>query len=192
MGLNANALVTLADLKLFLKIDAGQTQDDTLLELIINAVSTRFDTETGRNLKEATYTAIKLDGSGSKYLELPNYPVKADAITSIKEDGIALTQNTDYYLYHTNFDGYLEKADGSLWNRGQKNIELTDTAGFNPIPDDIKIEALKQAGADFQTQKGKTWGEQSRTFPDGSVSFQSQDLLPSVKTVLNRYARMGA
>jgi hypothetical protein len=184
------ALITLAELKLFLKIDVSQTQDDTLLEFIINAVSAGFNTETSRTLKSVVYTDLLLDGNGENILSLPNYPVSL--IAALTEDDIALTLNTDYYLYSSNFDAYLRKLYGGVWGLGSKNIKITMTAGYSTIPDDIKIEALKQAGADFQTQKGKTWGEQSRTFPDGSVSFQSQDLLPSVKRVLNRYARLGA
>jgi hypothetical protein len=188
MSLLANALITLADLKTHLGIT--DTANDPTLELLINAMSNRFDVETSRNLKQATYTNLLLDGNGERDLSLPNYPVSA--IAALTEDDITLTENTDYFLYSSNFDGYLRKLYDGLWNTGSKNIKITMTAGFSSVPSDIQLVCLKQCGKEWQTWKEKNWGETSRSFPDGSVAFESKDLLDDVKAILNRYARLGA
>jgi len=94
--LDDNALVTLEETKIFLE-QTGDEQDQ-LIEMLINSVSTFIDNYTGRNLIEATYTDLELDGNGEAIMYLPNWPVVSASIT---EDDIALTEGktADYLLY---------------------------------------------------------------------------------------------
>lgn len=191
MSLNANALITLEDFKLYAGIDAAVSSADALYELIINSISTRFDTETGRALKSAVYTDLYLDGNGEQDLDLPNYPITA--VASVYEDDVLLTVGASYdYLFTAGsilaVNGILRRVN-AVWSLGSQNIKLTFTGGYTTVPDDLKLACFKQCAKEWQTQKMSNWGESSRSFPDGSVSHDVKDLLEDVKAVLRRYAR---
>lgn len=128
MALENNALVTLTRIKVY--IDEAGTTFDAILEILINAISSLFDTYTDRNLKEQTYATLYLDGNGEKELQLPNWPVAAVTVT---EDDIVLTEGIDenYILYAE--EGYLYKVSGN-WTKNRKGIKLTDyKAGFSLV-----------------------------------------------------------
>ena len=191
MSLLANALITLEDFKVYAGIDAAVSKDDTLFELLINSVSARFDTETGRVLKSAAYTDLYLDGNGERDLDLPNYPITA--VASVYEDDILLVVGALYdYLFVAGgplaVNGILRRVN-AVWSLGSQNIKLTFTAGYVTVPSDLQMACLKQCAREWQTQKTSSWGETSRSFGDGSISYETKDLLDDVKAVLNRYAR---
>jgi len=128
MALENNALVTLTRIKVY--IDEAGTTVDAILEMLINAISSLFDTYTDRNLKEQIYATLYLDGNGEKEFQLPDWPVAAVTVT---EDDIALTEGTDedYILYAE--EGYLYKVNGN-WTKNRKGIKLTDyKAGFQIV-----------------------------------------------------------
>jgi len=125
MSLESNALVTLADQKTYQKITVAT--HDSILEMLINEISSRFDEETDRLLRETTKT-FYLDGNAEKTIDLPNWPVSS--IGSVTEDGTVLTEGStsDYMLYAE--EGYLYKVNGD-WTAEKKGILLTNCkAGF--------------------------------------------------------------
>jgi uncharacterized phiE125 gp8 family phage protein len=189
MALNANAVVTWAQMKAYF----GESDDSrqALFETLINAVSQRMDKECGRILATATYTAVKLTGNGKAMLFLPAWPVTA--LTSIKEDGIALVVDEDFYSYAD--EGILAK-DGAKWSTAPSGIEITCTAGYAitgqtpTMPADLQLECMKQVAFEFQRGQKKSWGETSRSMPDGSSASDEQDLLKSVRAVCAKYRRV--
>lgn len=126
MTLESNALVTLARQKIYLEED-GSTHD-TILELLINGVSSFFDLFTGRTqLREKVYTNFLLDGNGKNRLYVPDFPI--NSISALEESDVALTEDTDFYVYSRHNQGYL-KRNGDDWLEGHKNIDLSYSAGF--------------------------------------------------------------
>jgi len=187
MALDPNALITVADAKVYLQIDVGVETWDAILEKIINGTSTRFDNEVGRTLKQTAYTDQKLDGNGQAQLSLPQFPI-AD-LSAITLDDVVLVEGTDFLIYSFDNDGYLELLNGATWTVGKQNVKLTYKGGFSTVPKDLALEVMKQAALEFQIWKEKTWGESSRSFPDGSISYTEHDLLKSVERVLRKYMR---
>ena len=183
MALIAQALVTADEADAFLQ---NQNADnDDVIEMIINAVSQDFATFAGRLFVSATYTAFKLDGNGMRHLYLPNWPVSA--LTSIAEDDVALTLDTDFYADLEN--GCLERI-GRPWRKATQNILITDTAGyvFASLPWDIKLAALKEIQRQYQIFQHKGEGELSRSIQGSSVSFANPDE-PEWKKVMRNYRR---
>lgn len=193
MAINtAIALVSLQTVKDML--DIKEATKDPLLELLIDSVSQRFNTKLRRILAHTTYTDLLMDGSGAEWLYLPAYPISE--ITSVIENGDTLVKGTDYHAYF--MAGALRKAPGAGWSDEAQVLKLTFKAGYvcltNPttgqtaLPSDIKLAAIKQIGWEYNKQKAKSWGESSRSYPDGSQSFsESGDLLPEVMKVLDQY-----
>ena len=189
MALNANALITVAELRSY--IGQSSTESDGLLELLINAVSQECDRYCARALKQATYTNLYLDGNGEKTLDLPSWP--AASLGTVTEDGTALVSglDDDYTLYTSDSDAYLRRITGT-WLYGPKTVLISSVAlGYATIPSDLKLAAMKQTALEWQRMKKKEWGETSRSVGEGSVSLIAPGLLPDVEAVLKRYRRYG-
>jgi hypothetical protein len=127
MSLNTNAIVTLQEQKTYQ--EETTTNQDSLLEILINAVSTFFEGllrgQGSKNLKETTYTDEYINGSGKTYLLLPNFPIIS--ISAITEGGATLTENT-----HFTVDkqwGILWKESGK-WAETRRNVKITYKAGY--------------------------------------------------------------
>ena len=184
-SLDDNALITTEDLKAYL--DMKDSTQDKLLEILINAISTLFDQYTSRNLKEATYTDLYLDGNGEEIMYLPDWPI--GSITSIAEDSVALTEgeDNDYYLYAD--EGYLVRIS-AVWLKGYKTIKITYKAGYLTVPKDLQLACMEQVAYEWQRQKNRTWGESSKSKGDFNISYIKDDLLSQVKKVLDSYRKM--
>lgn len=185
MGAEDNALISLDDLKIYLKESGGD--HDSVLSIIINSVSTDFEGHLGRTLRQATYTDLYLDGNGEKTLFLPDWPV--DSITSLEEDEEALTEgiDEDYILYAD--DGYIVR--NGAWLEGNKTIKITYKAGYTTIPKDVQLACLKWCAWEFQNYDQKRWGETSRTYPEaGAVTtIEEAAVWKEIKRVINKYRR---
>lgn len=126
MTLESNALVTLARQKTYLKETA--VTHDTILEMLINGVSSFFDLFAERTtLREQSYSNVLLDGNGKNRLYVPDFPI--NSISALEESDVALVEDTDFYVYSRHNQGYL-KRNGDNWLEGHKNIDLSYSAGF--------------------------------------------------------------
>ena len=191
MAINTtHALISLEDMKIYLK-EEGDKQNE-IITTLINAVSVAFEAECGgRIFIEATYATHYLDGTGTRMLFIPHYPITS--ITTVTEDDIDLTEGNDedYVIYGDEGEGYLWRANG-VWSRGLKNIKLTSLkAGYvlASIPSDLKLAAMIMIEKEFQKHLNKAGAEETRVFPDASITWNfSQD--EYVKKTLAKYRRM--
>jgi hypothetical protein len=183
------ALVTLADARLYCgKVVGSETEDDPVIEMLIDGVSGAFNAYVGRRIVEYTETTAYVDGNGRETIQLPRWPVTS--IATVTEDDTDLTEgdDEDYRLYGD--EGLLRRL-GEAWMSGRKKIKLTSyRAGYMlaNLPKDLKFAALKQIAAELKDFRMRTQGEISRTAPDGSVTKrESGQFLPEVKAALDRY-----
>lgn len=129
MAIEENALVTVARQKIYLKEESSD--HDTILEMLINAVSSMFDLFTERTrLREKHYINLLLDGNGKNRLYLPDFPI--NHVDELLENEVELTENTDFYVYSRHNQGYLRRNGGN-WLEGLKNIDISMGAGFHII-----------------------------------------------------------
>jgi hypothetical protein len=196
MSLSTGALVTVAACKTYLQ--KTDSTHDSLLEIIVEGVTEKFNGYVGRTLGLKTDTTYYLDGNGKTNLFLPRYPVVSIETVTDDDDELTEGQDEDYILSER--DGILKRLTG-VWTYGPEEVELTNyIAGYvvqdgtpgtgqTALPGDIKLAALMQVAADFQTYLKRDWGEASRTFPDGSVSKAAEPdaLLAEVRKTLDRY-----
>jgi hypothetical protein len=194
VSLGARALVSLANAKAYCNIPTATTDWDTVLEMIIDAVSDMVSRYVDWTLAKTTYTNVYFDGNGEADFLLPNRPIVS--ITSIYEDDTLLVEGDDNdYVYYAD-EGKLYRIGGS-WLKGPKTIKITYAAGYIAIPgqgetatlpNDLKLAVMMQVAAEWKRHQQGDWGETSRSFPDGSVTKRSEDpLLPQVKAILNNY-----
>lgn len=169
MSLNANALITLNDLKESLSI-TDSTQD-SLLEGIINRSSQVIETYVGHPIKSATYTQEKYDGAAK--IVLDKWPVTA--ITSVQYQTGDIgnpdwddVDSTSYALERDGDRGILLLQSPIA---GEDAYRVTYTAGYTDVPEDIKQACLELCEYTFNMKA--SGGKKSETLGEYSVTYQS-------------------
>lgn len=192
------ALITLEDFKTFAALT--QSQDDERLCILINGVSQAMQQVMGRPLIYAEDIEQLINGRGKPYIDVRRWPIIA--INSIVESVTTLTADTDYK--HNGSMGRIYRVDGLyggelMWPAGVQNITVDYDGGFvlgTPtgsnveLPHDITAACLKQTEHEWKRTKAKDWGESSTVYPDGTVTRNTENLLPSVLRVCKSYKRL--
>ncbi len=192
--LKAHALVKLETIKDLLNI--SESTYDSKFEILINMVSRMMIQEIGHNPVYTTYSDKKFDGPGRSILLLPHLPIVA--VSSITENEIALTEDTDFLVYAD--AGYLQRISYE-WAEGNQNIVISFSAGYwvqnDPsvdgcieIPDDIQLACSKQVGIENKRFDAEDWDRTSQSFPDGSISKNIVKLHPQVIEICQKYRRL--
>lgn len=189
------AIITLAEAKTHIGITG--TSEDTSLQQIVDAVNVFVGTYCHRTFESATYTEELYDGSGGPELVLKNYPIIT--ITEILVDTEEVDERTDvgeegYYIKNAN-NGILYNNAG--WSRGRGNIQITYTAGYATVPNDLKYACLAMA-AYFRNMKGKdgimseSLGSYAYSIASGLNNMLGELTIPSViiKNILDRYKKI--
>ena len=173
---------SLADIKDHLGIDSDNTDRDTLLTLCRNKAQARVERYCQRKFSSASRTYY-LDGSGTMYLPLPDYPITA--VISIHIDteyprswDAADLVDSDYYQIeygssdqNDELKSRIQRIDGGAWGRGAQNIRAIATTGYSSIPDDLYWGALELAVFMFTTAENKRIGVTSKSEAGGSIGY---------------------
>lgn len=131
MALKANALLSLADLKLALLDDTTKTDFDNLFEMFIDQLSAVADKLTGRNLAAQTYSNELHDGNDKRRLYLDNYPI--NSVSALTEDDDSLTEGADEDFIIYGSAGYLRRMDANWSAADFQNIDVSYNAGYVAI-----------------------------------------------------------
>ena len=175
------AYITLDEAKRFLRVTG--VSDDTLISELINHAQGIIDGYLGRTLESATYTetfVVMKNDSIPNLFFLTYRPVTA--VTSVKQNGTELNSN-QYTVY---------ASQGVLVVEGlpapTDEIEITYTAGYTTIPEDIKFVTKSLVAKMYAMSKSGGVEVSSERAGDWAVSFKDQELLdPSLTKILDRY-----
>lgn len=147
--------ISVKDTKLFLRIDAGITEDDALIQALIKAVVIDGEKFTNRCFVTRTFLGKFQQLETSKferwpYIQIRRAPLIAVATVKVMFDGSLVTVSTDDYAIKKSsaFSRILFHETGNLdVDRDVPfPLEITFDAGYGDakdVPEDIKI-ALKQ------------------------------------------------
>ena len=143
----ANVL-PLATLKAHLRID--DTTEDTLLGIYAASAVRAIETRTGRSLGPATYQMTLAAVPAIIDIGVPNVTGITE-FTIVDEDGVEHTLDpADYVLTTSEYAAVVEPAPGVTWptaGRVRNACEITFTAGFATVPEDITAALLLTATA---------------------------------------------
>jgi hypothetical protein len=188
MAVAANALTTLAAVKLRLDHDGSfSTTYDTFLEGLIDEVSTDLEAKCNRVFRSQTYTEY-FDGNGTQFLGLRQGPLTS--ITSVNHvaysdagDGSrdeTLTEVEEYQRLEGGLIGeghlglgWIERNDGSAWEKGQRNYKVVYVAGFATIPQSLRRWASYRVCSEFIARESS--GLLTKEVADGRFAFMSPD-----------------
>ena len=186
MSLNENALATVNEVKRFLGVIAGSSDDDDVIEEIINGNSTLFESYCNCKFTASDYTEYhskKNYDSGKLFLK--KTPI--NSVASIYEDSdrafgeSTLISSSDYGVVD---ELYVEYYDTSF-SRGMNTIKITYNAGHSTIPSDISSACIMESSRLFKRRKEIDIS--AKSLPDGSASMFTGSFLPQVTETLKKY-----
>ena len=192
VSVTGSDLCTLAQVKAYIGGYGNDTEDDSVIEDIIDRATSYITNATGRTHTSANHTE-KYDGGWYKSLVLQHQPVQS--VSSVHEstdiprvyDSSTLLDADDEYILDES--GMLWRV-GSQWASGPNAIQVVYTAGAATVPGDlnwaaVRLSALWLKSRDFL-------GITSQSLGDGSVThFGPQDVPWDVQQVIDRYTVAG-
>lgn len=134
------AVIVQTDIEPFIGRTFDTPSDPTVAAYIASATAI-VEAEIRTPIEEASGIVAALNGNASDRLYLPRWP--ATAVAALTVDGEAWTEDVDFALYPT--WGYLEAIDPQYWTPGRKNVAVTYTAGWNPVPEALKTTVAQIA-----------------------------------------------
>lgn len=185
-------LVTLKDVKGYLGIEPGVMTADDLLNRLIEAASTWFETVTHREIKAKDYVEF-YDGDGSTSLTPLNYPIiSVVQDTGLKIGGVAVPAWTEEaplgYVIEKSRIELVDESGVLVFTRGKHNVKLSYKANFATVPADI-VEAIVELVAWRYREKDRP-GQMSQSGANTTVSFSMASAPASVRDVIDAYANV--
>ena len=181
-------LTSLDALKRYIGIDATDTSQDALLGDLIDYASERIETHCGRRFASEAITEYA-DGSGTTELVLSRRPVTE--LTSVRVDAdrefseeTALDLSEQIVLRAES--GVVERVD-AVFPRGASNIRIEYTAGYETVPDDIELAAVKLAAAWYAHARAGADGVKRETLGGYSAEYARAALPADVEAILDPY-----
>lgn len=194
-----NGYCTLADLKEYLKITSVDTNDDTMLEDIIEAISRRIDSECNRHFYQVTEARyFHTNSRGVLYVGDIATTSGLEIKSSRLEDGSYqyTWAATDYNLlpYSPRFGfpyTHIEISEYSDYSfSGEKmGNKVTATWGWAAVPDDVKMVCLNESGNEYRRRFGDN-PNGTATITAAGVVITPQGLSKSSVQSLLRYRKM--
>jgi hypothetical protein len=191
-------LVSLTTLQSYLDIPTDTTSNyvnedfDTLLNYLIEFVSSRIENFLNRNLELTERTEYCESGRRKYYLS--SFPIINPSTMTVKVDTSTETFESDYYVRED--EGLLEFEYKTTYIR-PKEIEVTyrggytETDGVLNVPSSLQYACMLQCAFIFRKRKeiGMAWVGT----PDVnriSTDYGGMDLLKEVKEILMKYRRI--
>ena len=162
--------------------------DDVLLARLITAASEFISQQCSRDFVSDERTEY-YSGEGGRGLVLVTRNSPVTEVKSLVIDGVAIPASTGFGAtgYKIVAGGYYISLTGYRFTKGIDNIVLTYTAGYTTIPFDLADACVQLVGYRYS---GKSRiGHVSKSLAGETVTFQTADVPPAVKTVINRYSR---
>lgn len=182
------ALTTLALVKAYAGVP--NTNDDLMLQAIVDAVDGDIKDYTGRALESATFT-ITLNGRETDKIEVPNTPITA--VSAVSVSGVAYSAAADSqgtgWMFDDDFVYLVGVTRGFV--RGNRNVIITYTGGY--AVGTAQLKRLAQAAVEqcvYQYKRRNWVGEVSKNLGGGqTVTHEREKWLPSVKRVIDTFVR---
>ena len=170
----------------------SDTSQDAMIQDWILRVTKRMQRYMSRDILETTYTNERHDG-GSPYLTPWQYPIVA--IGAVTHYGTAIDPSElRISTLGTEIEHVIGNGVLSSFPRGAQSIEVSYTAGYAAIPEDLVLACTQQVGYEWmrtQPSNRNTSGVASKTDASGgTIEYQARAWLPEVLDVLNQRRRM--
>lgn len=162
-----------------------------MMRLIINAVTEQVERYCRRPWRSRAFVDLQ-DGNGTVRMTLRRMPiVSLTSVLRLNRDGTTAAAYTASDFVVSLERGSIEFRSWNVFWRGFENYQISYTAGYAAIPDDVRMAALiaiNDAWKDYEQQRD---GLESISF-EGETKQFNRDVLPKkARQRLDRY-RLGA
>ncbi len=158
------ALATTEELRRYLRHSDPWTPDEeATAQLLLDLATGAVEDECGQPLAEGTDTYL-VDALGTRRLVLPRWPLTAVDQVLLTETGDVLAEGDDFTWSRS---GILYRR-GTTWPCAPQAVDVTVTAGWNPVPDGPRGIVLRLAASAWDNAGGAL---SSETLGDHSVSY---------------------
>lgn len=185
-------LVDLDEMKSYLGFTDADADRDEQLGLFINLVSSLAEQYAERAFIEQEYTEY-YNGPAGPVLALRHYPVTDDETTiDIREDvGRDFTDDTvvDSDDLFVNQEAGLITRVSWDWSAGRRIIKVVYSAGYTTIPYALRLSVMEGVAYFWKRKHEKSWGLNSISKGENSVTRFQTALPDTVKGVWDRYRR---
>lgn len=152
--------------------------NNLLLEELINRMTDLMEDYCGRRFKKTTYTDLLVDGNGSEFLFLKNFPI--NSVTSIYRHYLVGDDDeldSDYYVIYS-AEGYIYREAGFV--KGHQNYKITYDAGYDFDNDGIPagLQLLCNKICTFEYNSYSRVGIKSEKIGSYSVTYDVVNILP--------------
>ena len=212
------ALCNLSDLKSWLGIDTLDTSKDTILTMIINSVSKKYENYCNTKLEETTIVNELYEGSGNtnslvlnnlnvskvnkieflindvwetvyEYKELPDITIDTYGMTI--ENSLGLIKMNCLIPSKNGFDMLTSNPNYTV---KYPNVRVSYVCGFNPVPSDLSFMCIKSSARQFTQEIGGKLLVQKEEVFNAKTWYETDLSKASVITneetqVLNEYKR---
>lgn len=158
-------------------------QDTSLLETLLAGASSFFESEIGRTILATEYTDVR-DGNGTSSLVLEASPVIS--VSQVVVDGEAIEARSSW-----DGEGYAVHGDrvrlvGYRFTPGVLNVEVTYTAGWEVVPEDVQLAVCELAAMKYRQRD--SLGVLSRAVVGQEQTMYQTITLPiSIQRVIDNY-----
>jgi hypothetical protein len=170
VALAANALVTMAEARTVLGI-SGSTSDADVETMINRASDEAEHVRCMRPLKQRVITTLRVEGRCGPWLYPEWYEGAAWPIDPVASVPVVIVDGVTQTLWKSEADGDPATKDVSVYpdhfyralgwaptGTTSRNVVLTYSGGYNPVPEDLKVAVLELIA--------KRWGPLQEQRPD--------------------------
>lgn len=191
---DASNLIARSDVKSELNI--SDTDQDSYIDDLINAILSLWDEETGRTWLETEHTEYLNAERGQEVIILNNYPVSSTANFYIWDDPEWMWEDftiLDNTYYRLDYDLGILYVDGWMW-KGNQSVKVNYTAGYtySTFPDGIRQILVRQMCHWYHQGRHRLWDKESLDLNvGGSVSYKKlkQNYLPEFRALILKNKR---
>lgn len=187
-------LTTLANVRDYLRLAAGETEHDAFLARLIGEVSAYFRASCGRDIQApaAAYTET-YSGDGGSVLWLAQTPVLASPEPVLSVDGVTVSKRATVTGSGWVLDADIGRLElvGSYFTAGTRNVVVTYTAGWTAVPGDVEEAVIRLVALHFKDRDraglaAQMVNGQTVDFRDGGAAYAY------FKAVAQSYSRIEA
>jgi hypothetical protein len=176
--------------------------DNTIMERIIDSVTSFVESYTGVRFKKTTYSLEEYDTEDSETLNLKHFPVIESAAFTLSRRTSSLNEDDwetiESKYYHVDCDtGIIECAVGVVFSRTHKGYRVTYTAGYDfdnsatflsdTIAGDVEMAVWFLCKTLWDRKKGSI-DVQSESIGDYSVTYKKALMEnDDIKAILDAY-----
>lgn len=209
MSLVSHALTTVARTKTFLGVSGSD--DDALLENLVNSVTDFVEQFCGRRFKKTAYSNEIYDGSGTDQLLLKQYPIDSASTITVEErdsisniDSWTALDSENYFVKYTEgiviYIGSIVRV-APVFTKAPRHFRVSYTAGYDFDPanssktmetvglGDLEYAVWKLVGTAYKNRK-LSGNVESERLGDYSITFRKEAMENSeIAGILQRYKK---